>query len=161
MRLTHVGTATLLLEAGGKRLVTDPALDPAGRRYRFRPFLASTKTEEPALPPGGLEPIDLVLLSHDHHADNLDEAGRALLPRARRVLTTIPGARRLGGNALGLAPWQRHEEDGLLTSRSRASASPRPSRAPRSTCGGSRAARASSSTIEGAGRSRLQFVELP
>ncbi len=109
VRLTHVGTATLLLEIAGLRLLTDPALDPAGRRYRFAVGLGSSKTEEPALPPGGLGPIDAVLVSHDHHADNLDDAGRAFLPKAKRVLTTRPGARRLGGNAEGLAPWSSVE----------------------------------------------------
>ena len=113
MIVTHIGTATVLLELAGLRILTDPALDPAGRRYRFRAGLASTKLEDPALPPAGLPPIDLVLLSHDHHADNLDDAGRAFLPSARRVLTTVPGARRLGGNALGLAPWQSHTEGEL------------------------------------------------
>jgi hypothetical protein len=46
-----------------------------------------------------------VLLSHDHHGDNLDGAGRALLPAAGAVLTTsTTGAGRLGGNARGLQP---------------------------------------------------------
>lgn len=38
---------------------------------------------------------DLVLLSHDQHADNLDRAGRALLGAIPRILTTESGARRL------------------------------------------------------------------
>jgi L-ascorbate metabolism protein UlaG (beta-lactamase superfamily) len=46
-----------------------------------------------------------VLLSHDHHADNLDDAGRALLPQAETIVTTASGARRLGGSARGLEPW--------------------------------------------------------
>jgi L-ascorbate metabolism protein UlaG (beta-lactamase superfamily) len=65
------------------------------------------------VPKSALDAIDLVLLSHDHHADNLDAAGRAFLPQAGKVLTTLPGARRLGGNAKGLAPWQTHEEGDL------------------------------------------------
>ena len=36
-----------------------------------------------------------VLLTHDHHADNLDDAGRALLPHAGVVVTTARGAGRL------------------------------------------------------------------
>jgi hypothetical protein len=52
-----------------------------------------------------LLPLDAVLLSHDHHFDNLDHAGRALLPSARRVLTTGAGAARIGAEP-GLAPWQ-------------------------------------------------------
>src|SRR5206468_507531 len=46
-----------------------------------------------------------VLLSHDHHDDNLDAAGRALLPSAGTVITTAPGAKRVGGGARGLEPW--------------------------------------------------------
>jgi L-ascorbate metabolism protein UlaG (beta-lactamase superfamily) len=46
-----------------------------------------------------------VLLTHDHHDDNLDAAGRVVLSRAPRVITTLPGARRLGAPAQGLAPW--------------------------------------------------------
>ena len=42
-----------------------------------------------------------MLLSHDHHDDNLDPAGRALLPSAGVVVTTVPGARRLGGARAG------------------------------------------------------------
>ncbi|HXZ43328.1 MAG TPA: MBL fold metallo-hydrolase, partial [archaeon] len=49
---------------------------------------------------------DLVLLSHDHHFDNLDHTGRAVLAHVEKVLTTPFSAERLGGNAVGLAPWQ-------------------------------------------------------
>jgi L-ascorbate metabolism protein UlaG (beta-lactamase superfamily) len=51
--------------------------------------------------------IDAVILSHDHHFDNLDHAGRSVLPKAERVLTTVEGAARLGAGAVGLAPWQQ------------------------------------------------------
>jgi L-ascorbate metabolism protein UlaG (beta-lactamase superfamily) len=54
-----------------------------------------------------------VLLSHDHHADNLDEAGRALLPRAETIVTTASGARRLGDSARGLEPWGTTTLDAL------------------------------------------------
>ncbi|WP_437982272.1 hypothetical protein [Sorangium sp. So ce117] len=48
--------------------------------------------------PASLGTFDAVLLSHDHHADNLDLAGRALVAdeaRVGRVVTTVPSARRL------------------------------------------------------------------
>ncbi len=60
----------------------------------------------PSIAAGDLPPIDAVLLSHDHHDDNLDPAGRALLPSAGEVITTAAGARRLGGGARGLEPWE-------------------------------------------------------
>jgi L-ascorbate metabolism protein UlaG (beta-lactamase superfamily) len=106
LSFTHVGGPTLLIEAGGWRLLTDPTFDPAGRRYRFGWGTGSRKLTAPALAADALGRIDAVLLSHDHHADNLDPAGRALLPRAGRVVTTAPGAKRLGGGAVGLADWE-------------------------------------------------------
>jgi hypothetical protein len=60
----------------------------------------------PAIAAADLGPVDAMLISHDHHGDNLDTAGRALLPGAGVVLTTTTttGAGRLGGNARGLQP---------------------------------------------------------
>lgn len=106
VRLTHIGGPTVLIEIGGWRLLTDPTFDPPGRRYRFGWGTSSRKLEGPALAAAELGPIDAVLLSHDHHDDNLDDAGRALLPAAGLVVTTAPGAKRLGANARGLGPWQ-------------------------------------------------------
>jgi L-ascorbate metabolism protein UlaG (beta-lactamase superfamily) len=106
VRLTHVGGPTLLIEFGGWRLLTDPTFDHAGGDYRFGWGTGSTKLTEPAIAAGEIGEIDAVLLSHDHHEDNLDAAGRALLPSAGAVLTTVPGAKRLGAaNVRGLAPW--------------------------------------------------------
>jgi L-ascorbate metabolism protein UlaG (beta-lactamase superfamily) len=109
VRLTHVGGPTVLIEVGGWRLLTDPTFDHAGGRYRFGWGTGSTKLSEPSISAEELGPIDAVLLSHDHHDDNLDAAGRALLPVAGSVITTEAGARRLGGNARGLAPWATTE----------------------------------------------------
>jgi len=107
VRLTHNGGPTMLIEFGGWRLLTDPTFDPAGGKYSFGWGTGSTKLTSPSLGPGEIGEIDAVLLSHDHHEDNLDAAGRALLPSAGKVLTTVPGAKRLGGNALGLGPWDQ------------------------------------------------------
>lgn len=104
--LTHIGTATLLLEIGSLRLLTDPAFDPAGGRYSFGYGTGARKLTDPSIKPEDIGAIDAVLLSHDHHEDNLDRAGRALLPKAKQVITTRAGARRLGGNATGLGTWQ-------------------------------------------------------
>jgi L-ascorbate metabolism protein UlaG (beta-lactamase superfamily) len=91
-RITHIGGPTTLIEAGDWRLLTDPTFDPPGHRYRFGWGTSSHKTAGPALTPAELPPIDAVLLSHDHHGDNLDLAGRALLASAETVLTTPSGA---------------------------------------------------------------------
>ena len=66
----------------------------------------SRKLAGPAIAAADLGPIDAVLLTHEHHGDNLDAAGRALLPAAGTVVTTVSGAARLGGSARGLRPWQ-------------------------------------------------------
>ena len=105
VRITHIGGPTTLIEVGDWRLLTDPTFDPPGRRYRFGWGTGSRKLAGPAIPASELAPIDAVLLSHDHHDDNLDPAGRALLPSAGVVVTTTSGARRLGGETRGLENW--------------------------------------------------------
>ena len=100
MKLTHIGGPTVLIEAGGWRLLTDPTFDPPGRSYRFGWGTGSRKLAGPAIPAAELGPIDAVLLSHDHHDDNLDPTGRALLPSLGTVVTTEAGAGRLGGDAV-------------------------------------------------------------
>jgi L-ascorbate metabolism protein UlaG (beta-lactamase superfamily) len=105
VRLTHIGGPTALIEVGDWRLLTDPTFDPPGESYRFGWGTGSKKLAGPAVAASDVGRIDAVLLSHDHHDDNLDPSGRALLPSAGSVLTTIPGAKRLGGVARGLAPW--------------------------------------------------------
>ncbi len=106
VRLTHIGGPTVLIEAGGWRLLTDPTFDPAEGKYSFGWGTGSRKLAGPAVGVAELGEIDAVLLSHDQHDDNLDKAGRALLPSAGTVVTTASGAKRLGGNARGLAAWE-------------------------------------------------------
>ena len=106
VRITHIGGPTVLIEVAGWTLLTDPTFDPAGGKYKFGWGTASTKLAGPAIAPDDLPPIDAVLVSHDHHDDNLDGAGRSFLPRAREVVTTSSGARRLGSGARGLEPWE-------------------------------------------------------
>jgi L-ascorbate metabolism protein UlaG (beta-lactamase superfamily) len=96
----------MLMEIGSIRLLTDPVFDPPGGSYYFGYGTRSKKLTSPAIRPEDIGNLDAILLSHDHHEDNLDRSGRALLPNARQVLTTIAGARRLGGHTVGLRPWQ-------------------------------------------------------
>jgi L-ascorbate metabolism protein UlaG (beta-lactamase superfamily) len=100
IKLTLVGGPTAVLEYAGLRWLTDPALSPPGEYAG-----GLVKTTGPAIDPEALPAIDVVLVSHEHHSDNLDPAGREFLPRAGRVITTAQGAERLGGNAVGLEPW--------------------------------------------------------
>jgi L-ascorbate metabolism protein UlaG (beta-lactamase superfamily) len=105
VRITHIGGPTVLIEVGGWRLLTDPTFDPPGGKYKFGWGTGSEKLAGPSVEAGELDPIDAVLLTHDHHGDNLDTAGRALLSEAGVVVTTVPGAKRLGGSTRGLAAW--------------------------------------------------------
>ncbi|HEU4349126.1 MAG TPA: MBL fold metallo-hydrolase [Actinoplanes sp.] len=92
------------MEVDGWRLLTDPTFDPAGGHYTFGWGTSSDKLAGPATEPSDMPPIDAVLLTHDHHGDNLDTAGRALLPSVETVITTMSGARRLRlAGARGLA----------------------------------------------------------
>ena len=118
LELTYIGGPTLLLELCGIRLLTDPTFDPVGGVFRA-PLYELRKTQGPAVSAEDLGKIDVVLLSHDHHYDNLDTAGRELLANAGTVLTTQAGAGRLGGNARGLGNWESLElptrDNGPLT----------------------------------------------
>ncbi|MEV4630666.1 MBL fold metallo-hydrolase [Micromonospora sp. NPDC049523] len=105
VRVTHIGGPTALIEVAGWRILTDPTFDPPGRRYAFGWGTSSRKVAGPVLRPEQVGPVDAVLLSHEHHADNLDESGRELLSGVPVIVTTRAGARRLGGRARGLRPW--------------------------------------------------------
>jgi L-ascorbate metabolism protein UlaG (beta-lactamase superfamily) len=105
LKFTYIGGPSALLELGGLRLLTDPTFDPAGEEYPTGLYTLR-KTIGPALKPVSLGRIDTVLLSHDHHFDNLDHSGRGLLKNAGSVLTTEAAAKRLGGNAIGIPHWQ-------------------------------------------------------
>jgi L-ascorbate metabolism protein UlaG (beta-lactamase superfamily) len=117
IEITYVGGPTCLLEFGGVRFLTDPTFDPAGGEYTSGP-VTLRKISGPALRTEALGSFDHVLLSHDHHSDNLDHAGRAILASAKMVFTTKPGAERLGGSSVGLEAWQSIEiptpKQGLL-----------------------------------------------
>jgi L-ascorbate metabolism protein UlaG (beta-lactamase superfamily) len=75
-RVTWIGHATVLIELGGVRLLTDPLL---------RGWLAHLRRHGPAPAPGIADDLDAVLISH-LHLDHLD------LPSLRRL---APGTRLL------------------------------------------------------------------
>ncbi|GGT23875.1 hypothetical protein GCM10010271_28930 [Streptomyces kurssanovii] len=100
-----LGGPTALFEYGGLRFLTDPTFDGPGDY----PSHGLTKTAPSATVPADLGPIDVVLLSHDEHADNLDTSGRALLADVPLTLTTPGAGERLGETAKGLADWESVE----------------------------------------------------
>ncbi len=115
LKLTCIGGPTALLKWGSLHLLTDPTFDTAGEEYKAGVYTLR-KTAGPAISPDALGRVDIVLLSHDHHFDNLDRAGRSFLASAGRVLTTPAAAERLGSIAIGLSPWQ---SIGIATSEGR------------------------------------------
>lgn len=128
--ITHIGGPTALIETGGWRLLTDPTFDPPGGDYSFGVAIGSTKLAGPAIPASELGPIDAVLLSHDHHEDNLDRSARGLAPGESTRLeapgkTTIeviatpcrhgpPLSRPLVGDVVGFALRWDSQEHGVL-----------------------------------------------
>ncbi|NUR91801.1 MAG: MBL fold metallo-hydrolase [Nonomuraea sp.] len=104
MHIRYAGGPTALLELGGVRLMVDPTFDPPGEHPVGSRSL--TKTAGPAFDP---QPVDVVLLSHDQHPDNLDNAGRAFLATAPLVLSTASAAERIGSPVLALPNWTSTE----------------------------------------------------
>ena len=107
---TLIGGPTILLEVAGIRILVDPTFDPPGE-YPSGPSVL-VKTTGPALSAEEVGPVDVVLLSHDQHPDNLDRGGREYLATVPLTVTTATAAERLGGTAVGVEPW-RHIETAL------------------------------------------------
>ncbi|MEV0224729.1 MBL fold metallo-hydrolase [Streptomyces sp. NPDC050704] len=99
------GGPTALFEYGGLRFLTDPTFDAPGD-YQVPGGLLLSKTTPSSGSPAGLGRVDVVLLSHDEHPDNLDHSGRALLADVPLTLTTPDGGQRLGDKAKSLADWE-------------------------------------------------------
>ncbi|PWU05106.1 MAG: MBL fold metallo-hydrolase [Bacteroidetes bacterium] len=106
--IKYIGGPTALFEIGGLRFITDPTFDPANTDYKT-PVYVLHKLENPTVQPQNLGKIDFVLLSHDHHFDNLDNSGREFLSSVDKVYTTPKGAERLGANSVGVDHWQCFE----------------------------------------------------
>lgn len=96
-----IGGPTMVIDYGRLRLVTDPTFDPP-----TAPGGRLTKLEAPAVTAEELGEVDLVLLSHDAHGDNFDQAGRTFASTARQIITGLHTAPNLTGHATGLEPWQ-------------------------------------------------------
>jgi L-ascorbate metabolism protein UlaG (beta-lactamase superfamily) len=92
LRITMVGHATLLVQAAGLNLLTDPLwsdrASPVG-------FAGPRRVTPPGIAFADLPPIDVVLLSHNHY-DHLDVATLRRLHAAHRPLIVTP----LGNDAI-------------------------------------------------------------
>jgi L-ascorbate metabolism protein UlaG (beta-lactamase superfamily) len=111
IEITYIDTACVLIDINGFRIITDPALDSKTGflpKLVGKPFIFSKKTMSP-LSEELTNPIDLALVSHDHHRDNLDESGKKLLKTIPTILSTKGAEKRLKGlKVKGLAPWESY-----------------------------------------------------
>ncbi|CQD21986.1 hypothetical protein BN000_05431 [Mycobacterium europaeum] len=96
--ISVLGGPTTVVDIAGHRLVIDPTFDPPG----VHSYL--TKLTGPAVSAEALGRVDAVLISHDQHPDNLDDAGRRMALAAPLVLTHPGAAGRLGPPAVGWRP---------------------------------------------------------
>jgi L-ascorbate metabolism protein UlaG (beta-lactamase superfamily) len=110
VRLTYLGGPTYLIEIGNFRIVSDPGFDPQGTERNEGPGHLLTKIMAPPIAADDIGELDLVLLSHAQHIDNLDNEGKRVLGTAKLALTTpASAAMGLPGNPKGLETWESIE----------------------------------------------------
>lgn len=105
LTVTYVGGPTAILEYAGLRVLLDPTFD-APQTYDGDGE-ALTKTAGPGVALDDLGTIDLILLSHHEHEDNLDNAGRELV-RTTLTLSTAKAGVDLGKPVIGLDCWEEY-----------------------------------------------------
>ena len=105
MQVTVIGHSTVLIESGGKKILTDPFFGTWGNP-------AYARRSRPAMKRESLTEVDLVLVSH-HHFDHIDRSYFRKLDRGTPVcapkmmtwFTKLSGA----GNVIGMRPWETRE----------------------------------------------------
>jgi len=107
--ITFIGGPTALLEYAGLRIITDPTFD-APQTYEDPEGTTLVKTTGPAIAREDLGTVDLVLLSHHGHKDNLDWEGLELIATGIPTLSTRQAADDLfGGSVVGLDNWESYD----------------------------------------------------
>lgn len=110
--ITHIDTACVIIDINGFKILTDPTLnkrDGLLPQYVSSPLAFSKKYVDPALSTDEIGKVDLVLLSHDHHSDNLDKKGKAFIKTVKTVLSTKDAVKRLkNDNTIGLDNWDEY-----------------------------------------------------
>ena len=111
--ITYIGGPTVLLEYAGLRIVTDPTFDPP-QEYAEKGSTTLVKTRGPAIEREAVWPVDLVLLSHHAHKDNLDWEGLELLAQGPTTISSMHAATHLwGGSVIGFDDWESYERDAV------------------------------------------------
>src|SRR6185436_1656062 len=109
LRVTYIGHATLLIELGERRLLTDPNFDPALGKFLRR-------VSSPGIPFGELPKLDAILLTHAH-ADHLSVGSFDALPSHIPLFAPPAVARWLSrqgyAHVVQLAPGEVAQLDGV------------------------------------------------
>lgn len=92
--LRWVGNATVLIEAGGFRILTDPNFLHAGDHAKLGGGLRSRRLHDPATELTDLLPVDLIVLSH-HHGDHWDDIADRDVPKDTPIVSTRHAAEKL------------------------------------------------------------------
>ncbi|MFC9995953.1 MBL fold metallo-hydrolase [Nocardia sp. NPDC127526] len=102
LEILHIGGPTVRFRYGNLTWLTDPTFDEPGS---YNVGITLRKLTGPAVPADRIGAVDVVLLSHDQHPDNLDTSGRQFLTTVDRVLSTPDAAGRMEG-VQGLQNWE-------------------------------------------------------
>ncbi len=111
-RLTFIGNATVLLEWGELRVLTDPNFIHRHEQVSVAPGVNTTRLHDPAIEIEDLPPIDLVVLSH-FHGDHFDQVAERELRKDLPILTPPTAVDELEKRgftaAQGLETWESSE----------------------------------------------------
>ncbi|HMJ22175.1 MAG TPA: MBL fold metallo-hydrolase, partial [Terriglobales bacterium] len=110
LRVTYIGHATLLIEIGGKCLLTDPNFDPALGKFLPR-------VSDPGIALEALPKLDAILLTHAH-ADHLSFDSLDALPDDIPIFAPPAIAKWLAKqgyhHAVPVAPGDMTDVDGVM-----------------------------------------------